>query len=48
MPIYNKDEYLVEFFNKPFPKGNLEVNFDIKFPRQLSAEDQQKLRKYLK
>ena len=47
MPIYNKDEYRVEFFNKPLEKGDLSIHFDIKFPKQLSAESKQELKKYL-
>lgn len=47
MPIYNKGEYLVEFFNKPLNKGDLEIHFDIKFPKELSAETKQELKKYL-
>ena len=47
MPIYNKGEYLVEFFNKPLNKGDLEIHFNIKFPKELSAETKQELKKYL-
>jgi len=47
MPIYNKGEYMVEFFNKALEKGNLEIHFDIKFPRQLKAETKEELKKYL-
>lgn len=47
MPIYNQDEYKVEFFNQPLPKGNLEIHFIIKFPKQLSAEAKLKLKSLL-
>lgn len=47
MPIYNKDEYLVENYNKPLNKGNLEVKFDIEFPKCLSVEQKEVLRSVL-
>lgn len=47
MPIYNKDEYLVENYNKHLNKGNLEVKFDIEFPKCLSVEQKEVLRSVL-
>lgn len=47
MPIYNKDEYLVENYNKPLNKGNLEVKFDIEFPKSLSVEQKEVLKSLL-
>ncbi len=35
MPIYNSEEFKVEFFNKPLQKGNLYVKFDIEFPSKI-------------
>ena len=48
MPIYNKDEYLVLNFNKSLEKGNLEIHFNMKFPKQLSADAKFQLKKHLK
>ena len=38
MPIFNKDEYTVENFQKTAEKGNLYIKFDIKFPNQIDSK----------
>lgn len=47
MPIYNPDEFLVENYQKELPKGDLEIKFDICFPKKLTNEQKMKLKSLL-
>ena len=47
MPIYNDKEFTAEGFNKPNKRGDLYIKFDIIFPKNLTEEQKEELRKNL-
>lgn len=47
MPIFNDKEFTAEGFNKPNKRGDLYIKFDIIFPKQLTEEQKEEIRKNL-
>lgn len=47
MPIYNNKEFTAEGYNKPNQRGDLYIKFDIVFPKQLSEDQKEELRRIL-
>ncbi|EAR85350.2 DnaJ (Hsp40) family B protein (macronuclear) [Tetrahymena thermophila SB210] len=47
MPIYNPQEYKVEYFGQPPNKGDLYIKFDIQFPAQIDDDKRAELEQIL-